>query len=85
MHRRNACQLSLTKADARRDKLTVDRRKYCQLNSTDDGPVYHAGLSSFLTAHQHTIHRVTIDFYRHLVGKIFVTVVAFKYALLVSQ
>jgi len=85
MHRRNACQLSLTKADARHDKLTVNRRKYCQLNSTDDGPVYHAKLSSFLTAHRHTIHRVTIDFCRHLVSKMFVTVLAFKYVLLVSH
>ena len=26
--------------DGRCDKLVVDRRKYCQLSSTDDGPVY---------------------------------------------
>jgi len=25
-----------------RNKLAVDRRRYCQLSSTDDGPVYHA-------------------------------------------
>ena len=23
------------------DKLVVDRGKYCQLSSTNDGPVYH--------------------------------------------
>ena len=30
-----------TEIDAQCDKLAVDRRKYCQLRSTEDGPVYH--------------------------------------------
>jgi len=30
-----------TEIDAQCDKLDVDRRKYCQLCSTEDGPVYH--------------------------------------------
>jgi len=31
-------------ADGRCDKLTVDRRKYCQLISTDDDPYYRTNL-----------------------------------------
>jgi len=27
--------------DGQWDKLTVNNRKYCQLSSTDDGPVYY--------------------------------------------
>jgi len=30
-----------TEVDDRCDKLAVDRRKYCQLGSTNDGPVYY--------------------------------------------
>ena len=44
-YRRRMCHLTRSvlqiEMDGQCDKLAVDRRKYCQLSSTDDGLVYH--------------------------------------------